>query len=511
VKRIAAGTFLALSLVAVPAGAAADLPIPTDTGSSRTLSSAVSTTTSPFGGRPERAAHGPGGGPVLTSMLDEDTDPRTNGYAVGAVPQNVCSTLVNVCVHWVATTPDAVPTADQSPANGRSDQVDDTLAALETVLDTYGELGFRAPKADITSASVGPNPSGFLDVYLADLGSDVSGKCASDDPNRTILGTDAYNYYDVSAYCVLDNDLERSLLEVTAAHEVFHAVQYAYDYLEDLWFMEGTAVAMEDVVFDDANDNLRYLTHASPLTDSHTSVDYGAEGHDYGSWIFWRFLTEFYYVDESTGGPDPNVIRLVWETADGAQPAPGAQEPPNYRSLFAAEFVGNGEGFKDAFSSFGAVNLTPADFYEEGDSYPAAPVNATAKVSKGKPPLKMTARLPHMTNHTVAITPGQGVTGSAKLTIVVNGPAKTAGPRATVVVDFVDPEKPNTYKTVTLNAKGDGSITVNFGKGKIARIIIVLTNASTRIDQCFRGTFYTCGGTFEDDGKTYAFTATLKQ
>jgi hypothetical protein len=507
VKRIAAGTFLALSLVAVPAGAAADLPTPND--SSRTLTTSASATT-PFGERPERTAYGRAGGPVLTSMLDEDTDPRKNGYTVGALPQNVCSTLVNVCVHWVATTADAVPSPDQSPANGRPDQVDAALAVLETVLDTYVDLGFRLPKSDITSVSVGANPNGFLDVYLADLGTAVSGKCASDDPNRTILGTDTYKYYDVSAYCVLDNDLERSLLDVTAAHEVFHAVQFAYDYLEDLWFMEGTAVAMEDVVFDDANDNLRYLTNASPLTDSHKSVDYGAEGHDYGSWIFWRFLTEYYYTTESDlPGPDPAVIRLVWETADGAQPAPGGQEPPNSRSLFAAEAVGNGEGFKDAFSWFGAVNLTPTDFYEEGDSYPAAPVNATAKVSKGKPKLPMTARMPHMTNHTVAITAGKGVTGSAKLKIAVNGPASAAGPRATVLVDPVTGD--NTYKTVTLNGKGDGSVTVNFGKGKITRVVVVLTNASTRIDQCFRGTFFTCGGTFEDDGKTYAFTATLKQ
>ncbi|MGH2729090.1 MAG: MXAN_6640 family putative metalloprotease, partial [Actinomycetota bacterium] len=417
---------------------------------------------------------------MLTSMLDEDTDPRKNGYAAGAVPQNVCSTLVSVCVHWVTTSADAVPPADQTPANSRPDQVDDTLAVLETVLDTYTDLGFRSPKSDVTSLSAGANPNGFLDVYLADLGSEVFGKCASDDPNKGNLGTALYQYYDVSAYCVLDNDLERSILEVTAAHEVFHALQYAYDYLEDLWFMEGTAVAMEDVVFDDANDNLRYLTGASPLTDSHKSIDYGDPADPrfaYGSWIFWRFLTEYYYVDEPSGGPDPAVIRLVWEQADAAQPAPGAPEPPDLFSMQAAESVG-GDVFKDAFSFFGAYNLAPSDFYEEGTSYPSAPINLPGKtVSKAKPSLKMTAGLPHMTNHTIEINLGKGVTRSAKLKVAINGPANTAGPRATVVVDPVDPEKLNTYTAVTLNAKGDGSATVNFGKGKIYRVVVVLTNA----------------------------------
>jgi hypothetical protein len=47
---------------------------------------------------------------------------------------------------------------------------------------------------------------------------------------------------------VLDDDYSTSQfpdpplvsLDVTAAHEFFHAVQFAYDYFEDSWLMEGT-------------------------------------------------------------------------------------------------------------------------------------------------------------------------------------------------------------------------------------------------------------------------------
>ena len=47
----------------------------------------------------------------------------------------------------------------------------------------------------------------------------------------------------VPAHTPLEN------LEVTAAHELFHAVQFAYDYDEDAWFMEATATWAEDEVY----------------------------------------------------------------------------------------------------------------------------------------------------------------------------------------------------------------------------------------------------------------------
>ena len=47
---------------------------------------------------------------------------------------------------------------------------------------------------------------------------------------------------------------------MTAAHEFFHAVQFAYDAADDQWFMESTATWMEDEIYDDVNDNLQYLS-----------------------------------------------------------------------------------------------------------------------------------------------------------------------------------------------------------------------------------------------------------
>ena len=86
------------------------------------------------------------------------------------------------------------------------------------------------------------------------------------------------------AFCVLDNDYARSqygiapinALRVTAAHEFFHAIQFAYDVYEDLWFMEGTATWVEDEVYDKINDNYQFLSD-SPIRYPRRSVDYSVD------------------------------------------------------------------------------------------------------------------------------------------------------------------------------------------------------------------------------------------
>ena len=101
-------------------------------------------------------------------------------------------------------------------------------------------------------------------------------------------------------YCVLDNDFAEAQygappmhsLRVTAAHEFFHAVQFAYDYAEDSWFMEATATWMEERVFDDVNDNRRYLPAGQlgvPGRPLDIFEDFGAA--QYGNWVFFEYLS----------------------------------------------------------------------------------------------------------------------------------------------------------------------------------------------------------------------------
>ena len=50
-------------------------------------------------------------------------------------------------------------------------------------------------------------------------------------------------------------------LKVTIAHEFYHAIQFAYDVGEDIYFMEESSTWMEDMVCPEVNDNYNYLPY----------------------------------------------------------------------------------------------------------------------------------------------------------------------------------------------------------------------------------------------------------
>ena len=87
---------------------------------------------------------------------------------------------------------------------------------------------------------------------------------------------------------------------MTAAHEFFHAVQFAYDWKEDLWLMEGTAAWIEDEVYDEdqrqppvpRRQPARPRQFSGTPLDSYTRTRPTRSGYQYGVWIFWRYLSE---------------------------------------------------------------------------------------------------------------------------------------------------------------------------------------------------------------------------
>lgn len=79
-------------------------------------------------------------------------------------------------------------------------------------------------------------------------------------------------------------------IQVTAAHEFFHAVQYGYDGWEKPWLLESTAVWVEDQLFDDINDCYQYLP--SWFQYPHESLDKAGGTHWYGSYIYFQYISE---------------------------------------------------------------------------------------------------------------------------------------------------------------------------------------------------------------------------
>ena len=123
-------------------------------------------------------------------------------------------------------------------------------------------MDYRPPLAD------GQGPNNGTDIYLADLGDDgLLGYCAADPsvPDSALRAP---------AYCVIDNDFSAAqyeppapsglpALQITVAHEFFHAIQFAYEYSDkDQWLKEGTAAWIEDEVYDSVNANRSYLSES---------------------------------------------------------------------------------------------------------------------------------------------------------------------------------------------------------------------------------------------------------
>jgi hypothetical protein len=442
---------------------------------------------------------------LLARPTDGAGDPFDDGYTVSEEPP-VCP--ANVCVHYVATTPDA-PDPEDLDFSGVPDYVESVSSVLDEVwAEEVDGLGYRQPKSD--AASTNDGGSAFLDVYLVDIGGDgLYGYCASDDPHLE----SSYAYWNMSAYCVLDDDYKFSQfgypdpmdpLEVTAAHEFFHAVQFAYDIGEDGWFMESTATWMEEHVYDQINDNRQYLT-TSPLAQPLIPLDQTSGFRVYGAWIFWQFLTEYF----GSAVPDPNIVRAVWRKADGS---PTGQNMYSTQALASAVGARTLDGtrwrLRWAFADFGVWNARPAKFYDEGGAYATATVSRTVTLTPASPSTHSTAELDHLTNRFVVVRRGASLHANARLRVTIDGPQYGTGPEASVLV--IRTSGAASYRHIGLNSAGVGAVTVAFDS-TVSRVVVITTNASTRYRDCYQGvTSFACfGGVPLDQNETYAFRAAV--
>jgi hypothetical protein len=382
----------------------------------------------------------------------------------------------HACVHWQESGLDAPSLADRD-----GDTVPDYVELVGTVVEEVWskevvEYGFRAPKLDLTSGN--PGPDGRLDVYLSDVGRNrIFGYASTDDPER-------FERRHLSAYLVLDDDFSplqfptgtpaAEMLEVTVAHEFFHAVQFAYDAMEDDWLREGTAVWMEDEVYDEVDDN-RIFLRVSPLTRPKVPLDLAVdnpssrpEGYEYGSFVFWRFLAERFGT--------PEVIRRVWELADAA---PGGRD---LSSLEATEtmLAERRTSLRAIFAEFGAANAAPWAFYEEGAAYPVPPAERTTTFTAARRAASGNVRLEHLTNAYVVLRPGARLRSGSRLRVTLDLPGRSRGSEASIVT--ISRAGHVSLRRLALTTAGDKALTIRFDPREVARVVLVLTNGSDRLD-----------------------------
>lgn len=400
-------------------------------------------------------------------------------------------------VHWVEDgSADAV--ADDGDVSTYPAWVTTTLATMEHVYgEEVGRLGYRPPVSD---AAAGGNDK--IDVYLADIGNDgLYGYCASETAGATTRTA--------SGYCVLDNDFAAAQfpdhtptdnLHVTAAHEFFHLVQFGYDYDEDPWFMEGTAAWMEDELYDSVNDNRQYLQQ-SPLTYPYVPLDYANYSTDpavyygaYGSWIFWKYLSE------STGpgrSDNPAIVRDVWQRATSTYSVDALKR------VLAAR----GTTFAKAFATFSTWTRDPARYFSEGRAYPVAPLDHRYSLTKAHRSTgwRSDYALNHLSNSFVRFSPGSTLTGTWRLRVSVDMPNTSRGSAARVVLHKRSGAV--AIYPLSLSSAGVGTRVLAFSRSTISYAELDLIDASTRYT-CSQGTTVSCGGTASDDGLVSKFTAT---
>jgi hypothetical protein len=429
----------------------------------------------------------------LTRPDDSTTEPLPEFPKYGALPSKVSCTT-NVCVHWVESGAHAPPLTD-SDGDAVPDYVEKIAADVELAwTQETSVFGFRVPSGDGTATNRGPDSK--LDLYVADIESTFGPAYVPSETTGTV-------------YMVADNDYSLSIIPSgdpadgpdfiadVLSHELFHVIQNEYDFLEDRWLIEGTAAWMEDEMYDDLNYlNIRLdsVYGHSAFAAPHVPVDYGAEGFEYGAVLLWRFLGELYGT--SVGVQDRALIERILELS--------SQKGPNSLEAVKAAIAEKGDSFSEDFAIFTAVNYVPEAFYEEGSDYlqlvgrPPIPRKFRVTITRAIPGAVTTQPLliDHLSANYLQAKPGQGVSSSAMLKVTILGPPSKAKPAATVLVL----RKDGTFQpiVVPLNAAGDGSKKVPFGKTTVGSIVLVLTNASTRFN-CFHQSPFSCQGISLDD------------
>ena len=387
---------------------------------------------------------------LLARPTDEAGDPEGDGYTV---PEHTPICTTNFCMHWVTTTADA-PDLTDTDGDGAPDIVEAMAAELEAVRSSQnGTLGWANPIAD--GARGGSNK---VDVYLAELADGGVLGYAATDPGQA----DPHHKY---AYMVMDNDYADQgdpfeAMQVTAAHEYNHVLQFAYDAAQDTWMSESTAVWMEDRVHDAADDYLGFIpTWATfdeiPLAKSFANKHYGS-----AVWNMW--------LDQQHG---PDLIRDAWEGSAGV--APQSFAPGTYDAALTAD---GHNGFSQSFVAFAAdvAEWRTASAFPEGAAYTDAQRRGNLQAGG--------AQVSPVLDHTVfALYTIPQPAGGWPAVLRLDGelPAGVSGGLALVGRTGTDPLAGTVAKVVhQLPAGGAGSIQLP-NPASFGRITAVLVNADT--------------------------------
>ena len=279
-----------------------------------------------------------------------------------ALPDSFYSEKRNFLVHYTTAGDDAVTTTDENQ-NNIPDRIEKIAAAFEKSYSVEVlELGYSPPPSMRNGEP--------YQIYVRNLNTYFA---------RTVpLNFDSTKTtnIDLASYILFDNDFSGqnyhihgdNAIRTIAAHEFFHAIQMGYVFRQiDGFFMELTAVWMEDQVFDDI-DNYRYfLNYFFAAPDIPLSgVSYTIPNitkHIYGRAIWAFFIAQRY---------GKNAIRRIFELMT-RKPALDAMN-----DFFHLKY----SSFENEFANFCEWNFFTGERamqefgYPEASSFPLVPTRA---------------------------------------------------------------------------------------------------------------------------------------
>ena len=183
---------------------------------------------------------------------------------------------------------------------------------------------------------------------------------------------------DGTPYFVLSSDIDDNSLKVTISHEFFHTIQYAYinnslisddKWFKNVWWLEATAVLLEDEVYDDIND---YLWFLDPFfTNSYKNFEIYDGTHEYAMVIFAKYIREKYgmgIIEDSFKVINSSGEDGFFEILD---------------TLLIEDYNSN---MKIALNEFAKWVSNPPKYFSEGSSYPELKhfkLNDSTPIEKG--------------------------------------------------------------------------------------------------------------------------------
>ena len=301
-------------------------------------------------------------------------------------------------VHYSVGGFDAVDLTDED-GNDIPDYIDLAAVALDSAWRLQIDvLGYDEPPSDN-----GVGGGNEYDVYVVEMrgtkkyGSTHAERFGSTSPSYMRIDnnyTDA-DYGQVSACFGAAGTRELDALNVSTAHEFFHAVQFGYYHGTDgQWWEEASSTWMEDVAYPEADDYLQYVCDfiLAPDRSLDSGSAFSAGTRIYGASIFAHFLDQRYHRD---------FIRAIWEEHRRRASA----STDNFDRALRDASRG---GLADVASEFALWNYFTGirhrdGFYAEGDKWPAIQVQAHHPVDGAI--IKVDGRVDHLASSYIKFDP----------------------------------------------------------------------------------------------------------